>query len=72
MTKHPTVASNNYEAEDDARTLTRAQEVRGNAKRHAAACKCLKKNCKDTKGALSMEQKAADGLKEVFGKSENE
>ena len=59
-----------WQAEDDARSLTRAQEVRCDCKRHKAACNHLKKQAKDAKGALSLEQKVAKGLKEVFSDSE--
>jgi hypothetical protein len=41
-----------YQAEDDARTLTRAEEVRGDKSRHRAAKGHLKKQHRAIKAAL--------------------
>jgi len=58
----------NYQAEDDARTLTRAQEVRGDSKRHTCAMECLKKQNYAAKCALDMEAKVKKGLAAAFPK----
>jgi hypothetical protein len=56
----------NYQAEDDARTLIRSQEVRMDNKRHSMALGHLKKQHEAAMSAVEMEAKAKKGLKAAF------
>jgi hypothetical protein len=56
-----------YQADDDARTLTRAEEVRQDGKRHTAACKKLKEQAR----VAEMEAKVKKGLASAFPKGEH-
>lgn len=53
-----------YQAESDARTLTEAEKVRGDGKRHTAACKKLKEQAR----VAEMEAKIKKGLAAAFPK----
>lgn len=76
-TSKPTsVNEDDYQAQDDARTLTRAQEVAADKPRHKKAVKHLAKQAKSAgdahaaakqqlKGA-AMHQKVKSGLKKAF------
>lgn len=64
MNSRPSSVSD-YEAEDDARNLMRAQEVMSDGKRHAKAKKHLDKMHKD-RARESVHAKAAKGLKKAF------
>jgi hypothetical protein len=61
----PTI-DKDYQAEDDARTLTRSQEIRMDGKRHTAAVGHLKKQHKAVMSAVEMEAKVKKGLKAAF------
>lgn len=54
-----------WEAEEDARTLVRVQEIQGNPKRAARAAKALKKQETEAKKALSA-VKVARGLNKAI------
>ncbi len=56
---------NDYQGEDDARTLMRAQEVMSDPKRHGAAKGHLKK-LHGERAKESMHAKAAQGLRKAF------
>jgi hypothetical protein len=59
-----------YQAEDDARTLTRAQEVRQDAKRHKRAMEHLNKQATTNKQAADLEKKVSKALKTAFTEEE--
>lgn len=60
----PTVSSD-YQAEDDARTLMRAQEVSGDTTRLGKAAKAVKKLEDEAKRTL-LHAKVVKGLKRAF------
>lgn len=53
-----------WQADSDARTLTDAEKVRGDNKRHTAACKKLKEQAR----VAEMEAKIKKGLAAAFPK----
>lgn len=55
-----------FQAEDDARALTNAQEVRIDEKRHQGAIKHLKGKAGSVQAAIKMEEKVKKGLKAAF------
>jgi hypothetical protein len=55
-----------WEAEEDARAMTRMAEITGDSKRRSRAEKALKEQERKAKDAL-LHVKAARGLKKVFG-----
>jgi hypothetical protein len=57
--------SNDYQAQDDAHTLMRAQEVMSDKKRHTKAKKHLDSMSKD-KAKESLHAKVAKGLQKAF------
>ena len=59
-----------WEAEDDARTLSRSSEIRNDTKRYERAMKCLKKQHQAAMDAVSLEQRVKKGLKGAFSKKE--
>jgi hypothetical protein len=77
MAKKATVAYSSpktdaeYQAEEDGRTLMRAQEIRNDPKRHKAAMACLKKDAAAASEAVSLESKVKDGLKAAFPKKKD-
>lgn len=59
------MGKNDYQGEDDARTLMRAQEVMSDSKRHGAAKGHLK-NLHAERSRESLHAKAAQGLRKAF------
>jgi hypothetical protein len=57
-----------FQAEDDARHLTLAQEIRMNEKRHQAALKHMKQKSGSVQAAVDMEEKVKKGLAGAFPK----
>jgi len=55
-----------FQAEDDARHLTEAQNIRLDEKRHQAALKHMKKKAGSIQGAVDMETKVKEGLAKAF------
>jgi hypothetical protein len=55
-----------FQAEDDARHLTEAQNVRLNEKRHQAALKHMKKKAGSIQAAVDLETKVKKGLAAAF------
>jgi hypothetical protein len=58
--------SRDFQAEQDASALTRAQAVRLDEKRHQKALKHMKKKTGSIQAAVDMEEKARKGLKAAF------
>jgi hypothetical protein len=58
-----------WQAEDDGRTLTRAQEIRLDEKRHKAALGHLKKQATASSSAVDLEIKVKKGLAAAFPKN---
>jgi hypothetical protein len=52
-----------WEAEEDARVLSRSQEVRNDAKRYKRAMTLLQKQAATASKAVTLEQKVKQGLK---------
>jgi hypothetical protein len=59
-----------FQAEDDARHLTTAQEIRLDEKRHQAALKHMKKKAGSVQAAVDMETKVKAGLAKAFPKGD--
>lgn len=59
-----------WQAEEDARTLTRSQEVRDDAKRYKKACAKLTEQAESAKAAVDLETKVKAGLNKAFGDSD--
>jgi hypothetical protein len=55
-----------YQAEDDARHLTTAQEIRLDEKRHQAAMRHMKKKSGSIQATVDLEAKVKKGLKAAF------
>lgn len=64
----PTAAEpkEDFQAEEDARALTSAQEIRLDEKRHQCALKCMKKKSGSIQAAVDMEEKVKKGLAAAF------
>jgi hypothetical protein len=60
--------SDDFQAEQDAHHLTKAQEIRLDEKRHQAALKHLKAKAGSIQGAVDMEAKVKKGLAAAFPK----
>lgn len=63
----PVATDNNWEAEQDARSLIEAAEIRGDSKRLKKAKKQLDKQVKAARRA-ALENKVQDGMKKAFPK----
>ena len=55
-----------FQAEEDGRALSRAQEIRLDSKRHQKALKHMAKSASDIQATVDREQKAKKGLAEAF------
>jgi hypothetical protein len=55
-----------FRAEEDARHLTEAQNIRLDEKRHQCALKHMKKKAGSIQGAVDMEAKVKEGLAKAF------
>lgn len=64
----PTSGNKDWEAESDAGTLSRSQEIRNDEKRHKAALAYLKKQSTASAEAVSLETKVKKGLAAAFPK----
>jgi hypothetical protein len=61
-----------FQAEDDARHLTEAQNIRLDEKRHQAALKHMKKKAGSIQAAVDLEAKVKKGLDAAFPKSKED
>lgn len=59
---------NDYQSENDARTMSDHAEIASDPKRHAAAVRHLKKKAKHHKHALELAKHVKKGLKKAFPK----
>ena len=62
----PANSSSHYDAEDDARHLTHAGEVRADPKRHKMALAHLRHEAEAKNKTVAMESKVKKGLSEAF------